>query len=489
MMSATPGHKVGRNGKTWRTGLTVASNAEMLAEWDAERNPPADSVAIGSNKKCWWRCSDGHGYQISPAVRIRHLATRGTLTQCPTCYKATQRVWSWDEIVKQLKATTEEIGYLPPAQWFSANGYSSMVNAIYTKHAKTWADARTAVESLEGGSLAPSRSGVLWRSKAEACLSDFLWARGIDHGRGRKYTKSYAKASGKKYGVYDLRFHSPVLDEEIDVEVWGGHPAGKAVEYDRVRAEKERYHEGDPRFLGLEHTDCYSEKKLKDLLRPFIGERGIVRFGNDLDRAVPSVRWTEAPDVLERCRALAAAQPDGAFPSESWLRKLHRFANREGPSYTTLADQVIRCFGGVPNVRKLLGQSGDNRFKWNYDIVLVELKKWMEQYGRTPMRIVGAFRRGSREVPEAEVRRGSLINTMAAKYCGGVNKALLELGYDIKPIREKSSALELLHGTAREIKEIALSDPDPERSERLQKLVKKIYLYGGQLQDGRDNDG
>jgi hypothetical protein len=48
-----------------------AKHPELLAEWDNERNAPltADRVSAGSSRPVWWRCSNGHEWQASPAVR------------------------------------------------------------------------------------------------------------------------------------------------------------------------------------------------------------------------------------------------------------------------------------------------------------------------------------------------------------------------------------------------------------------------------------
>ena len=59
-----------------RTGKT-----HLLDEWDIEKNKPLSPAAIASqsNKKVWWRCSEGHEWQ----ARISDRVTRDH--NCPYC--------------------------------------------------------------------------------------------------------------------------------------------------------------------------------------------------------------------------------------------------------------------------------------------------------------------------------------------------------------------------------------------------------------------
>lgn len=55
-------------------------NQYLLDEWDTDKNLPftPQSVAFGSNRKMWWRCAKGHGWQAS-------IYTRSHGTGCPYC--------------------------------------------------------------------------------------------------------------------------------------------------------------------------------------------------------------------------------------------------------------------------------------------------------------------------------------------------------------------------------------------------------------------
>lgn len=60
-------------------GSLLESNPELLAEWDYEKNTYSPSeLTKGSNKKCWWKCSEGHSWQATPPTRIKGHG-------CPYC--------------------------------------------------------------------------------------------------------------------------------------------------------------------------------------------------------------------------------------------------------------------------------------------------------------------------------------------------------------------------------------------------------------------
>lgn len=355
-----------------------------------------------------------------------------------------------------------------------------MVSRVYAVK-RDWTAVRHAVDSFESSSLAQSRSGVRWRSKAEACLSDFLYAREIEHQKGRRYPKAYAAAAGKRFGVFDLRFRIPETQSWVDVEVWGGHPGAGEAEYDRVRAAKSAFNKDNPYFLGIEHSDCYSETRLSLALESYIGIRPPSRFDNQLDHVVPSSHWSSYEEVLATCKTIAAEQPDGAFPSENWLTKQRPYESREGAAYPSLPDAIRQHFGSVSTLRSILGQGENNQTRWSKELVLSELDAWMKRYGKTPAAINTAVKCGELELSEGEVRRGLLIGTMAFKYGGGLTAALAELGYKPAP-RKKSTPLTLLHKAAAEINSLGRSHPNRDEGNKIRLLVKKLYLYAGQLE-------
>jgi len=66
-------------------GSLAASHPELAAEWDTERNSPADPAAVAarSHSAVWWRCAAGHCWR----ARIGDRTTRGS--GCPTCQDRT----------------------------------------------------------------------------------------------------------------------------------------------------------------------------------------------------------------------------------------------------------------------------------------------------------------------------------------------------------------------------------------------------------------
>ena len=58
----------------------VSDNALLMAEWNWEKNTTFDStrLALGSNKKVWWICSQRHEWTATPS-------NRSSGTGCPYC--------------------------------------------------------------------------------------------------------------------------------------------------------------------------------------------------------------------------------------------------------------------------------------------------------------------------------------------------------------------------------------------------------------------
>lgn len=60
----------------------ATNNPELLLEWDYEKNVDItpQEITVGSEKKVWWKCTEGHSYQAMVSARtIRH-------TGCKKCY-------------------------------------------------------------------------------------------------------------------------------------------------------------------------------------------------------------------------------------------------------------------------------------------------------------------------------------------------------------------------------------------------------------------
>ena len=59
----------------------VSDNAQLMAEWDWEKNTDFDPAALmlGSDKKVWWKCKKGHEWQTT-------VSHRSNGRRCPKCF-------------------------------------------------------------------------------------------------------------------------------------------------------------------------------------------------------------------------------------------------------------------------------------------------------------------------------------------------------------------------------------------------------------------
>lgn len=334
--------------------------------------------------------------------------------------------WTWERCIKEAGETKEIFACLPPAAWFQANGKGSLVQAVYTL-GKTWELLREALGDFDGSSFVESRNGLRWRSHPEASLSNFLFTRGIEHRRGERYPKDYANYSTAKYAYYDLHFLSS-SGQWINVEIWGDKPHGHSEDrYREKRKHKEEFHAGRRDFLGVHFSECYSDEKLTDVLKPFIGIIQPFRFEKPTDKHIESSHWSNADELLESCRALAESMPDGKFPSEEWLRKRGKWANRPGDALNTMSVYIRLWLGGVRKVRKLLGQAHKSTEKWDRTSAISAYKQFHEKHGMTADQYRTLFRDGHQSVSREAANEAARVAAAVLKYAGGsaaVNKFL-----------------------------------------------------------------
>lgn len=341
--------------------------------------------------------------------------------------------WTWERICEVATEAQLAAGHLPPAAWFQANGKGALVGAIYN-HGKTWEDLRAALADFNSSQFVESRSGIRWRSHPEASLSNFLYARGIEHRRGERYPEAYSEATGRAYGLYDLHFQG--LRHEIDVEIWGDKPNGHgSAAYAEKRRGKELFNAGNPRFLGISFRDCFSDDKLSAILEPFIGLIPAFRFTQAIDHAIESSHWSNADELLEFCRHLASQMPDGAFPNEEWLRKRGKFASREGPAYNTLSVYIKLWIGGIRKLRELLGQPEMSTQQWDEAKTLERWRGFWDKHGVTPSQVRHSNRQKASQFPKDVLLEANNLANAAARYAGGADAANTKLG--ITPARAR----------------------------------------------------
>lgn len=333
-------------------------------------------------------------------------------------FRIAQKLWSWKKIVSEANKIVKKEGFLPPAEWFRENSLSGLVFAVYGL-GKTWGDLRNEFHSFEHSTFVMSRNGLRWLSHAEASLSNFLFARGIIHRKGRKYPDDYSTKTGLKYGMYDLEFQD-LKNKWIFVEVWGEKPLGhQEKKYAYKKHLKEEYNKNNVNFLGINFRDCYNEPRLESILKPFIGKIKPFVFKKQFDSEIPSTHWSNVDEMLTFCIDLAKKQPKNIFPTEEWLRKRGKWKNRPGESYNTLAVYIKTWVGGIRKLRSLLGQPENSTVSWSKELVLSEFKSFYNKYGLTPGTVRTRFRRGQINISKKEAKYATNLDHAILVYFGG----------------------------------------------------------------------
>lgn len=342
---------------------------------------------------------------------------------------------SWPQIVEEAREVAAAHGSLPPAQWFQQNGRGSLVQYVYSS-GHTWDALREAAGDTSSGAFVQSRNGLRWRSHPEASLSNFLYSRGVEHRRGDRYPKEYEALSGKTHGRYDLHFKS--LRGWIDVEVWGDDPGGHdPAKYQAVRYFKEQFNASNPNFLGLHFERCFSGEGLSAALKPYIGIIAPSQFDNSTDPLIPTTHWSNTDELLEHCRTLAAEMPGGAFPTDEWLRKRGKWADRPGPAYNTLSIYIENWLGGIRALRALLGQAHLSTTRWDRERVLIVWARFYQEHNRTPNQVRAHHARGiGTFTPETVELAGRLVNAVV-KHVGGAAAANQALGIIVDRKRKR----------------------------------------------------
>ena len=297
--------------------------------------------------------------------------------------------WSWQQAVTSARTLLEAEGDLPTIPWCRRNGHSHLVNVVFqTGH--TWEHLREAIGLPPSARFFQSRSGVRWRSRPEACLSNFFLARGVEHKRGEAYPAGYAEQSGRARAHYDMHFRA-ADGRWVAVEVWGnlaGDHFGGGRYADTRKLKEVWNHEQVPDFLGIDHGDCLSDDRLKRILSPYIDVAAPVRFQRSEDRQVETAHWSSADELLGTCQEIAALAPGGIFPSDEWLRKRGKFAGRQGPAYNSVSAYVQRWLGGTRKVRELLGQEHASTTRWDVETVKSKWRAFEKANGLSPQKAI-----------------------------------------------------------------------------------------------------
>lgn len=341
--------------------------------------------------------------------------------------------WSWKRVIDTVTPIVEEQGFVPPGQWFNSNGYGSLVQYIYNSN-KSWEDLRAHFNSFENSDFVTSRNGMRWRSRPEASLSNFLYARGIIHKTGEKYPEEYSKFGNSSYGYYDIHFKNSV-NEWVDVEIWGDKPKGHNESgYAAKRIAKEIFNKTNPLFLGLNYSDCYDDDRLEVLLEKHIGIIEPYIFDKPEDKLIQTTHWSDADELIEYCKEIAKSQPDGIFPTEEWLRKRGKWKDRKGPLYNTVSVYIKEWIGGIRKLRKILGQGENSTISWSRESAIKEYKAWFNKYGFTTHQA----RTRARNLSNEERRAAQNISSAVAKYVGTAEEVNSLLGIAPKKLTKWS---------------------------------------------------
>ncbi|MBS8239128.1 hypothetical protein DYI22_01255 [Marinobacter lipolyticus] len=335
-----------------------------------------------------------------------------------------QQRWTWDRVIKEASGVQSQMGFLPPAAWFQQNGKGSLVHSIYNKFNKTWDDLRKVLDCYETSNFVESRNGMRWLSHPEASLSNFLYARGVEHKKGERYPDSYSEYGDASYGYYDLHFRT--FDGRwIDVEIWGDKPNGHAEKrYGIVREAKETFNSNNPNFLGIQHRDCFDEQKLENHLKPYIGCIEPFVFDKPTDEVIQTTHWSNADELIAYCKTIAAEQSDGLFPTEEWLRKRGKWKDRKGETYNTVSIYIKTWIGGIRKLRQILEQEEGSTIQWDRETALKAYKDYYDQYGIVP----GQAKRLREGVTrEMQKKSGQILGALNNHY-GTAAKANDELG-------------------------------------------------------------
>ena len=271
-------------------------------------------------------------------------------------------------VMSQLKITFDDIRGKYPESKYGPN-FNQISTTIDGKPIRGFKNRTRWTESV---------NGMRWHSRAEASVSNFLYARGITHKKGELYGEEYSSNSDYSRGWFDIHFEAQD-GRIIDLEIWGNMDE----DYAKKRKVKEEFNSNNPNFLGIDFDDC-TELGLTEAFEPYIGIIEPYIFDKPEHRVIQTSFWTDADEVIETCRWLASQQPDGRFPPESWLRKRGKYSDRPGETYNTLGVYIVRYVGGFMNLRRILGESNERHLKWTRESVLVALDEWMEEYETPP---------------------------------------------------------------------------------------------------------
>jgi hypothetical protein len=205
----------------------------------------------------------------------------------------------------------------------------------------------------------------LLQSQSEVCFVNFLYSRGIEQYKGEKYTDDYNELY-ERSGIYDRQFIGRIgvyENKKIYVEIWGGSKnRSRQEDYNNKRKQKEDYHKNKTNiiFLGIEHEDCYSESKLEEILKPYIGIIQPTHFINEEQRKISCVKWHLLYDIRKGCEYIFTHN-NNELPTINWMRRTNNYKDIERYDWE-ICDKFdiinfsykIDTFGGIKKVKEYI---------------------------------------------------------------------------------------------------------------------------------------
>ena len=132
--------------------------------------------------------------------------------------------------------------------------------------------------------LATAFAGVVVQKHS---FPDFLYARGIQHRRGKRYPDDYAKKSGRARGQSDLHFDAS-SGTQIDVEIWGGiSDTWSRGKYSVTRKKKGVFRKSSGAFWGIIATEMRVDSGFSSVRDSL--DFGTMRDGQNSDAAAAAV--------------------------------------------------------------------------------------------------------------------------------------------------------------------------------------------------------
>ncbi len=317
--------------------------------------------------------------------------------------KANRNIRTKDKFDEECSEIFNKYGYFPGASILRNNGYGMFVSDLYKKGYSTL-DELNLKFKVNVDTKYIARNGFKMDSEYETSLVNYLYSRGIDMSKGRKYTNNYSELTGKG-AIYDLHLISPISNEEISIEVWGGARGHRSREqqdkYDKKRRMKELSHKDNSNFLGINGEDCHNEDKLTSILEPYIGIIEPYVFADERDKIIHYSKWN-LTDNLER-GAKYICDKLGRIPSGQWILRKAKYKDRKRndweitPTFNiTTFFHALQRFGGIGKLRQYTNTKPTVRRKYedfyNIDGITKFIENTYKLYKEYPKEIHNKYR-------------------------------------------------------------------------------------------------